>query len=199
MNDISKTKEGGSASVETISRTKSKDRVLWERAVIEASKDRCSNCGSEDRLRISMVVPEDAGGQLVLSNGRMLCRPCELAADAVARGRVSEHNRRALNFWISRGLYDRIQEGLKTRSGFSSMGSLIRYLMSCYVTDETRFDDLERYQDDGSDVKVNVWVETDHYATFKSLLDKRGLTVTAAIKALVIMYESEAEPLMRKR
>jgi hypothetical protein len=198
MNDISANPEASSSGVETLTR-KSKDRVLWEREVIEASKDRCGNCGSEGRLRVSMLVPEEAGGRLVVSNGCVLCRPCELAAAAVARGKAGEDSRRALNFWVSRKLYDRIQEGLKHRNGFTSMGSLVRYLMSQYVSDESRFDDLSQYQDSGADVKVNVWVDTAHYATFKSLLDKRGVTVTSAIKALVIMYELEAEPLVQKR
>jgi len=71
--------------------------------------------------------------------------------------------------------------------------------MSKYIMDESRFDDLEQYQDSGADVKINVWVDIGSYATYKRLVDKRGMTVTDAVKSLVLMYESQAEPLVQKR
>jgi hypothetical protein len=67
-------------------------------------------------------------------------------------------------------------------------------MMHKYVTDEARFDDLEQYQDSGADVKINVWVDVDIYATFKELMEKRGSTVTDGIKSLVLTYETQAEP-----
>ena len=197
MNDISRSEEVPK-QVEAISAVVDRKRV-WEAGVRELAQNRCSNCGSDDRLRVSMVVPEEAGGQYVVSNGRVLCRSCEMALEAVASGRPGEEQRRPLNFWVSRKLYDRIQDGLKTRSAFNSMGGLVRYLMTKYVQDEARFDDLEQYQDSGADVKINVWVETDRYATFKTLVDKRGMTVTDAVKSLIQMYEAEAETLVQKR
>jgi hypothetical protein len=172
---------------------------IWETAVREQSRDRCSNCGGEDRIRVSLIVPIDAGGKYVVTNGRTLCRPCELAAEAVASGKPGATERRPLNFWVSRKLYDRIQYGLESRRGFPSMGALVRYLMTKYVSDEPRFDDLEQYQDSSADVKINVWVERDSYQTFKILIDKRGMTVTDSVKALIMMYEAEAEPLVLKR
>lgn len=175
------------------------DSHRWEELVREAFKDRCSNCGGEDRLRVRMVVPEAAGGHRVVSNGILLCRPCELASESLSREPARDAQRRILNFWVSRKLYDRIQHGLVTRNGFNSVSSLVRFLMSKYVIDEARFDDLEQYQDVGTDVKINVWVDTSAYSTFKQLVDKRGMTVTDAVKSLVMMYESQAEPLMQKR
>jgi hypothetical protein len=103
---------------------------------------------------------------------------------------------RPINFWVSDKLYKSLQSN--ARGGFHSMAALVRYMMAKYVSDADRFDDLQQYQDEGSDVKVNVWVETDRYANFKQLVDSRGLTVTDAIKALIRMYEAESAPLVRK-
>lgn len=121
-----------------------------------------------------------------------------MASDAVTN-RSTGDDQRLVNFWVSRALFDRIKSGLETYRGFNSMGSLVRYLMAKYVEDDTRFDDLDLYQDEGADVKVNVWVDRDRYNTFKVLLDKRGLTVTDAIKSLIRMYEEGSEPLIERR
>lgn len=109
------------------------------------------------------------------------------------------NDQRLVNFWVSRRLFDRIQEGLQTYKAFNSMGSLVRYLISKYIEDESRFDDLELYQDEGADSKLNVWVERDRYDTFKVLLDKRGMTVTDAIKSLIRMYEEQSEINIERR
>jgi hypothetical protein len=61
--------------------------------------------------------------------------------------------------------------------------------MSKYIVDEARFDDLERHQDSGADVKINVWVDVDAYTTFRQLVDARGLTVTDAVKSLILVYQ----------
>ncbi len=168
----------------------------WERRVTELHRNRCSNCGGDDHLRAKLVVPREAGGQLVESNGVLLCRSCDMAAESVSK---SSGEQRLVNFWVSRGLFDRLQYGLDTVQGFPSMGALVRYLITKYVADPSRFDDLELYQDGGSDVKVNVWVERDRYNTFKALLDKRGVTVTDALKGLIVMYGEKAEPLVEKK
>jgi len=177
-----------------IEKVVSKDpRVAWTQAVWEACRSRCSNCGGTDKLRVKMIVPEEAGGKLVPSNGALLCRACEMAAESTPH---SDTTLRPINFWVSEQLYNSLQSN--ARGGFNSMAALVRYLMAKFVTDESRFDDLDKYQDAGSDVKVNVWVETDRYASFKKIVDSRGLTVTDAIKALIRMYEAEAAPLVRK-
>lgn len=175
------------------------DEAHFEQKVRERCKDRCSNCGGEDRTRVNFVVPVAAGGRRVSSNAVLLCRPCELAAESLYRTDKKDQGRRIVNFWVSRKLYDRIQKGIETRKGFNSVSSMVRYLMSKYISDEGRYDDLEQYQDVGADVKINVWVDIDSYASFKALVDKHGMTVTDAIKSLIQMYESEAEPLVQKR
>lgn len=170
----------------------------WEKQIHLRYRNRCGNCGSGERLRAKLIVPVEAGGTLSESNGVLLCRGCEMAAEAVKKNSKTS-DQRLVNFWVSRKLFDRIQEGLKDYQAFNSMGSLVRYLISKYIEDEARFDDLELYQDEGADVKVNVWVERDRYDTFKVLLDKRGMTITDAIKNLIAMYELETEPRIEKR
>jgi hypothetical protein len=188
----------GKREIEQVSGSKD-ERKEWARAVWKRCKDKCSNCGGNDRLALKMVVPIEAGGKYVVENGVLLCRACEMAADTAGKSSPNEPARRPLNFWVSRPLYLSIQEGIKTRNGVNSMGSLVRYLMSKYVTQADRFDDLAQYQDEGADVKINVWVEMDRYSTFKAMVDKRGMTVTDAVKGLIRMYESEAEPLVQRR
>ena len=135
-----------------------------------------------------MIIPAEAGGQTVTSNGVLLCRPCEMASESVGSDKKKEHERRILNFWVSRKLYDSIQLSTEKSNGFNSVSSLVRYLMSKYVADEARFDDLEQFQADGAAVKINVWVDIATYATFKKLIDARGLTVTDAVKSLLLVY-----------
>lgn len=121
-----------------------------------------------------------------------------MAAESLGRG-GTDSEQRLVNFWVSRRLFDRLQYGLQMYNAFNSMGSLVRYLIAKYNEDEARFDDLELYQDEGADVKVNVWVERDRYNTFKVLLDKRGSTVTDTIKSLIAMYEQNSEILLAAR
>lgn len=160
----------------------------FEQQVYEKYKNRCANCGGDHKLAVKMVVPEEAGGQQVVSNGVLVCRACEMATEAAARG--DESQRRPVNFWVSRKLYNRMQNGMRSNHGLKSMGALVRYLMSMYVTDPNRFDDLDRYQDgSSSDVKINVWVPNDQYETFKNLVNVRGLTVTDAVKSMIQMFD----------
>lgn len=166
-------------------------RSKWERMVLLQHRNLCVNCGGNDRLRVHMVVPEEAGGRLVDENGIVLCRTCEMAKEAVERG-AHGADRRLINFWVSRRFHTRIEESLRLRNGFVSLGNLVRYLMTKFVGDPERFDDIERYQDfGGADVKLNVWVEPDTYEGFKTLLEQRRMTVTDAVKALLQLYDEE--------
>jgi len=170
-------------------------RAEWEKQVLVNTRDCCSNCGGKHKLRVIMLVPVEAGGQLTIDNGRVLCRACEMARDAVSRATSNGEARRPVNFWVSRRMYDKI----KALNGFRSAGALVRYLMSMYVRDTERFDDLVSWQDVGADVKVNVWVDRQAYATFKVLVNSRGLTVTDSLKALIRLYEEEADSLLKDR
>jgi hypothetical protein len=166
----------------------------WEKQVLVAARYRCSNCGSNDRVKVNMIVSEEAGGRKVVSNGVVLCRACDMANDVVNRKACSGASR-PINFWVSRNLFDQT----KAYNGFSSTSALIRYLIDKYVEDESRFEDLEMFQDEGRDVKINVWVEPTTYDRFKELVDARGLTVTDALKNLLKMYGTGVEPQLLPR
>lgn len=166
----------------------------WERA-----RNQCTNCGGTDRLRLSLVVPEEAGGKETASNATILCRSCDVARSMLSRpgAPASGKDARPINFWVSRRLYTTLQNGLSTRYGFKSVASLVRFLMSKYVADAQRFDDVLHYQDQGSEVKINVWVPRDSYAVFKELATRNGGTVTDTLKGLIRMYEIESERVIR--
>ncbi len=166
----------------------------WDALVREAFRDLCGNCGGSDRLRPRMIVPEEAGGKLVPGNGILLCRACDLTMDLTTRYPEASNEKRPVNFWVSRDLYNRLSFGSDLTS-FKSMAGLLRFLMTKYVSDPSRFDDLASYQDSGMDVKVNIWMEAEVYAEFKRLVDENGLTVTSALKGLIGMFEAEARVL----
>ncbi len=164
----------------------------WREEVWDRTSGKCYGCGSDHKVIVKLIVPLEAGGQKASENACLICRACEMATDATKpRNRTS--NNRPINFWVSRRLFQRMDNGLCSDKGFNSKSALIRYLMSKYIQDEGQFDDLEQYQDAaGSDsAKVNVWVPIDTYETFKTLLDKRGVSVTDAVIALVMVYEME--------
>jgi hypothetical protein len=162
----------------------------FEQLIRERHKH-CGNCGGDHKLRVKLIVPVEAGGKEVESNAMLICRVCEMSADIAARLPGSEGRRRLINFWVSRRLHDRMVEGIAA-TGLKSMSELVRYLMTIYVADSERFDDVSRYQDSVvGDVKLNVWVPIDQYETFKPLVNKRGMSVTEAVKALFQMFDEE--------
>jgi len=173
-----------------------KDRErTWATRVFEACGGRCSNCGSTDHLMVRMIVPKESGGREVVSNGTLLCRTCELArVISIRRPQlVSGAHSRPINFFVSRELHRKLQDGLASDYGFRSVSALLRFLMTRFVSDPDQFDDIDMYQDGGSDVKVNVWVGRDMYDSFKTITDRDGRTVTDTLKGLIRMYEAEAK------
>lgn len=166
----------------------------WTSAVLDASQGHCANCGGEHKVSPRLVVPLEAGGKRVLSNSVLLCRACELASGIVPR-RIGDNDRRLINIWVSDSLNAKLR-ARRDQGEAKSIGSFVRYLMGKYVADQRRFDDLAQYQDSGTDVRLNIWVDADLYTTFKTLVDSEGLTVTSALKSLFCMYEAEASPLM---
>lgn len=168
------------------------NRRPFEQIIFEKYKSRCGNCGGDHKLRVKMIVPLEAGGREIDSNAILICRACEMVADTSAPMAGSQGERRIINFWVSRKLHNRMTNGMTTSRGLKSMSQLVRYLMSTYVTDVQRFDDLDRYQDaSSSDVKLNVWVPMDQYETFKRLVNQRGMGVTDALKALIQMFDED--------
>lgn len=178
--------------------TPSDRKESWAARVWDACGGVCSNCGSKDRLKVRMVVPEEAGGKQIVTNGILLCRTCELARELNTKfpQPASGENTRPINFYVSQELHDKLKNGLAADHGFRSVSALVRYLMSKFVAESDQFDDLGLYQDGGSDVKINVWVGRDMYANFKAITDRNGMTVTETLKGLIRMYETAARQIV---
>jgi hypothetical protein len=169
----------------------------WIQEVWKEGKGQCSNCGSKDKVHVKMIVPEEAGGKRISSNGYLICRACEMAAASVQFVGIEKEKRRLINFWVSAALYERMLNGVQQRHGFKSMGALVRYLMGMYIKEEGLFEDLEQYQEEGMGVKINVWIDKNLYEAFKSRVTAKGNTVTSTVKSLIRMYEMESEVLLQ--
>lgn len=192
MSDQNEKLEGDPIEVLRRKTTEAEIKSQWILDVFERFNNKCSNCGAEYNLHARMIVPPEAGGKYVVENGVVVCRVCEMAASAALHAKAKGKDRRPINVWISRALYGKLQDALSQRNGFSSMGSLVRSLMHMVVEEEQQFADLSNYQDQGSDVKINVWVDLSVYDDFKKIVGDQNLTVTDAIKGLIMMYEGEA-------
>jgi len=173
---------------------------LWEKAVRANFRDICSNCGYAEHLRVRMIVPLTAGGRLSISNGVLLCRACDLARRVSELNSLPSTGNWPVNFWVSRSLHNRIldQTSKEAPNSFQSISSLLRFLISSFVEGGDIFEDLDRYQDSGNDVKVNVWVERPLYEVFQAKAKSRGWTVTDTLRALIRLYDVEAGSLLRK-
>jgi hypothetical protein len=164
------------------------DVRFWHQAVLESFHGKCASCGSDHKVSPRLVISEALGGKKTLSNSTLWCRACEMVADTFPK--KGEEDRRIVNIWVSRSLYDRLHRS-KEAGHIASVGSLVRSLIEGYVSNEARYDDLAQYQDEGTDVRLNVWVDQALYGKFKDVTDRNGLTVTSALKSLFCMYESE--------
>lgn len=184
------TRLGPESSLET-------ERKAWVKAVTQNYRERCGNCGGAENLRARLIVPEENGGRLVEANGVLLCRACDIASEPRAK---KSGDQRLVNFWVSRKLFDSIKLSVDGNPLFASMGALVRCLMSRYTEDPSRYEDLELFQDDDLSMdpktKINVWVDRGEYAAFKEALDTRGMTVTDALKSLIVAYQMEVEPMI---
>lgn len=164
----------------------------WQEEVWSRADGKCCNCGSKHKVALKLIVAEEAGGKQSADNAYLICRSCEIAASA-AKPKNKHSDNRPINFWVSRRLFESMNEALASKTGFKGKSALIRDLMTKYITSESQYDDLEQYQDMQStdQVKINAWVPRSTYETFKVLLNKRGLTVTEAIVSLIMVFEEE--------
>lgn len=162
------------------------------------TEEKCQNCGSKDKLAERLIVPEKAGGTKENSNIAILCRCCEMAMDSVLKSNT-EDQRRAINFWVGKALHTHLNAHLSAKQGFTSMGSLVRYLIESYTANPERFSDLDQYQTVGSDTKINVWVDRNKYEEFKKITDEKNITVTDTIKSLISLYAAETENILEPR
>jgi len=172
----------------------------YERAVWRRHQSRCANCGFEERLRVRLVVPPEAGGKEVATNAVLLCRACEMALDSSTKSKSEDT--RVVCFMLSRGLHESVTQAIASRNGYRSFTGLVRGLVERYVTDPDRFDDLGNFQDDRSTddrVKVNVWIGRSTYALFKAAAALQNCTVTGTLVSLLMLYRTDTVPLLAKK
>lgn len=173
---------------------------LWETCVFERFHHKCASCGSNDKLKALLIIPEEFGGKKTVENSKLLCRTCDLAAQLLKHRKMSAsgEDTRPINFWIGRSLHGSLRNGFSRKYGFNSIASLVRFVMGRYVEQPDFFEDVESYVDRLSDVKVNVWVPRDLYDAFKHSVTSNGMTVTDSLRGLLRMYESESERIFRR-
>lgn len=163
----------------------------WENQTLRRFRHCCANCGGSDHVAAKFIVPLEVGGQMTESNTTALCRACDMAAEWT-RLPEDKAGRRCVTVWLSESMYRLIQNRIELGDArFSSMSSLVRFLIDRFVESPDRFDDLELYQDEGSDVKVNLWISVSMFEAFRATMLELGMTITDGIKALVKMYEVE--------
>ena len=161
-------------------------RMAWEERVLKRFNERCGNCGSEGRVTVIPIVPLEAGGQMELGNGMAICRACLLARST--HGAQTPRDAPVV-LWVSRQLSDAVLARLgASTSAYKSMSGLVDGLIELYVRHPDQFEDLALYQDEGNDAKLNLRAESERYEVFKTLVRARGLTITDAIKALLLIF-----------
>jgi 5-methylcytosine-specific restriction endonuclease McrA len=166
----------------------------WKAEVLDRDSRQCVNCGGEDKVAACFVVPVEVGGNLRVSNGVTVCRECRIAAESsrVLPQRID--NKTPINFLISSSLHKVINQYVHNGSKFGSVSALMRSMISSYITQPELYEDLQSWQDDGSDVKVNGWVDGLQYQTFKGMCKSKGISYTDALKGLLLVAIDGYEP-----
>lgn len=157
---------------------------------VRLEDDRCANCGNTEFLAHRMVVPKEIGGNDVPTNYILLCKACEFAASLCTRSDPC----RAVNVYLSRELFESVRSTIAVRNGHASISSLARFLVASYMKDQDYYEDVSLYQDEGTDVRANMWLDGDIYDDFKQKVYQQGMTVTQVLKGLLRMYVEATVP-----
>lgn len=168
--------------------------AAWKVEVLDRDTHKCVNCGGEDKVAACFVIPVEVGGNLRVSNGVTVCRECRIAAESsrVLPQRID--NKTPINFLISSGLHKVVNQYVHNGSKFGSVSALMRQMISSYITQPELYEDLQSWQDDGSDVKVNGWVDGLQYQIFKGMCKNKGISYTDALKGLLLVAIDGYEP-----
>lgn len=159
----------------------------WKKKVLSRDSSCCVNCNSNDNVAACFIVPVEAGGNLVASNGVTVCRECRIAAESSRVLPQKIDNKTPINFLISESLHRVVNDYVHNGSKFGSVSALMRSMISSFITNPELYEDLQGWQDPGSDVKVNGWVDGVQYHVFKSMCRSKGISYTDALKALLLV------------
>jgi hypothetical protein len=139
-----------------------------------------------------MAVVE--GGHVRTSNGVTVCRECRLRADSARVLPQRIDNKTPVNFLMSSVLHRAVHKYAHNGSKFGTVSALMRAMISSFITQPELYEDLQSWQDAGSAVKVNGWVDGSQYEVFKSMCRDRGLSYTDALKGLLLVAIDGYEP-----
>ena len=159
----------------------------WKTKVLARDAGRCVNCGSGEKVAACFVIPPEVGGHLRVSNGVSICRSCRLAADSTRVLPQRIDNKTPINFLISSTLHRSVHQYVRNGSKFGSVSALMRAMIASLITQPEQYEDLTLWQDEGSDVKVNGWVDGQQYEVFKGMCRARGISYTDALKGLLLV------------
>jgi len=160
--------------------------VSWETQVYLRFKNKCGSCGSTERLVVRLLTPEAVGGQKVESNGIVLCRTCDLGTKMLPKPGASSFPH-PMNFYVSNHLHYVIQQHAPRYGG---TGGFLRQLIDVYLTSPEQYADLEQYQDSTVDVKLNFHLPSSQFEEFKSKTKLQGMTMTDALRGLILLYHA---------
>lgn len=159
----------------------------WKAKVIARDGGECVNCSSGQKVAACFVIPPEVGGHLRVSNGITVCRVCRLAADSTRVLPQRIDNKTPINFLISSTLHRSVHAYVHNGSKYGSMSALMRAMIANFITQPEQYEDLQSWQDKGSDVKVNGWVDGQQYEVFKGMCRSRGVSYTDALKGLLLV------------
>ena len=163
------------------------DLMDWKDKVLEKHNRTCVNCERTDRVAACFVVPPEAGGKLRTANGVVVCRECRIAVEGARALPQRIENKTPINFLISSRLHSTVHSYVRNGSRFGNVSSLLRAMICSFITQPELYQDLEQWQDAGSEVKVNGWVDGAQYEIFKVMCKDRGVNYTDVFKSLLLV------------
>lgn len=155
--------------------------------VLERDENQCVNCTNTEKIAACFVIPPEAGGKLRTKNGVSLCRECRIAAEGARVLPTRIDNKTPINFLISRKLREVVEDYVKNRSNFGDISKLVRQMIHSFVSNPEQFEDIALWQDEGSDIKINGWVDGQQYEMFRRMCKDRGVSYTDALKSLLLV------------
>jgi hypothetical protein len=159
----------------------------WKQKVIERDKGECVNCTNVGKVTACFIIPPEVGGKLRTQNGVTVCRDCRIAAEGARVLPTRIDNKTPINFLISAKLHKVVMDYASNGSNYGSVSSVVRGMMNSFIASPELFEDMALWQDIGSDVKVNGWVDGNQYELFKNMCNDRGISYTDALKSLLLM------------
>jgi hypothetical protein len=159
----------------------------WNAKVLLRDGRKCINCQIGEKIAVCFVVPPEVGGKLRVSNGVSICRECRIAAEGSRVLPVRIDNKTPINFLISRKLRDLVFDYAKKGSNFGSISAVVRQMINSFTANPEMYEDLALWQDPGSDIKINGWVDGSQYETFKHMCHERNISYTDALKSLLLV------------